>query len=91
MKPSSIARRGYTKDSIPPARRFLVLAAPCGRAAQACLRKAESWNNPPGHGKPDAIGCDRAAKIYPGRMPSRGGTGVHAKSVVQAGKNFKGG
>ena len=45
MKPSSIARRGYTKDSIPPARRFLGFAASCEGASEACLRKAESWHN----------------------------------------------
>ena len=69
MKPSSIARRGYTKDSIPPARRFLGFAARCGWAARACLRKAESWNNPPGHGKLDAVGCDRAGRVPGKNLP----------------------
>jgi hypothetical protein len=89
MKPHRVGAR-YSKDSISLARRFDVTVS-CRDVSVGVAgmtdgaRKART-------SRPGGVAADRRmeAKIYPGRMRSRGGAGVHVKKLVQAGQNFKG-
>jgi len=80
MKPHRVGAR-YSKDSISLARRFHDLAARGENALRARLRESANCHNRPG--APERrLGVDAfEAKIYPGRMQSRGGAGVHVRNL----------